>query len=63
MEVRLRHFPFLSKFKDLVLLAAFLTQTVTLDDATVKFEIWDTAGQGNSLLGTIQMYPNHEKLF
>jgi small GTP-binding protein len=22
-----------------------LTQTVTLDDATVKFEIWDTAGQ------------------
>jgi GTPase SAR1 family protein len=24
--------------------AAFLTQTVTLDDATVKFEIWDTAG-------------------
>jgi hypothetical protein len=33
--------------------AAFLTQTVTLEDATVKFEIWDTAGQGawnNSLL-------------
>jgi small GTP-binding protein len=26
--------------------AAFLTQTVNLDDAlTVKFEIWDTAGQ------------------
>ena len=25
--------------------AAFLTQTVTLDDATVKFEIWDTAGE------------------
>ncbi|TEB38703.1 ras-domain-containing protein [Coprinellus micaceus] len=26
--------------------AAFLTQTVTLDDqSTVKFEIWDTAGQ------------------
>ena len=24
--------------------AAFLTQTVPLDDATVKFEIWDTAG-------------------
>ena len=22
-----------------------MTQTVTLDDATVKFEIWDTAGQ------------------
>lgn len=25
--------------------AAFLTQTVVLDDVTVKFEIWDTAGQ------------------
>jgi len=25
--------------------AAFLTQTVQLDDYTVKFEIWDTAGQ------------------
>jgi len=25
--------------------AAFLTQTVALDDCTVKFEIWDTAGQ------------------
>jgi len=25
--------------------AAFLTQTVPLDDYTVKFEIWDTAGQ------------------
>jgi len=25
--------------------AAFLTQTVMLDDITVKFEIWDTAGQ------------------
>lgn len=25
--------------------AAFLTQTVVLDDITVKFEIWDTAGQ------------------
>lgn len=28
-----------------VLTAAFLTQTVCLDDTTVKFEIWDTAGQ------------------
>ncbi|KAB7505407.1 Ras-related protein Rab-5B [Armadillidium nasatum] len=26
-------------------MAAFLTQTVCLDDTTVKFEIWDTAGQ------------------
>jgi GTPase SAR1 family protein len=25
--------------------AAFLTQTVQLDDCIVKFEIWDTAGQ------------------
>ncbi|KAE8738214.1 hypothetical protein FOCC_FOCC016320 [Frankliniella occidentalis] len=25
--------------------AAFLTQTVCLEDTTVKFEIWDTAGQ------------------
>ena len=25
--------------------AAFLTQTVALNDTTVKFEIWDTAGQ------------------
>eukprot|EP00731_Ephydatia_muelleri_P037831 Em0574g2a len=25
--------------------AAFLTQTVNVDDTTVKFEIWDTAGQ------------------
>nr|QBH73331.1 rab5 [Isotomurus palustris] len=25
--------------------AAFLTQTVVLDETTVKFEIWDTAGQ------------------
>ena len=29
----------------LFLTAAFLTQTVCLDDTTVKFEIWDTAGQ------------------
>lgn len=29
--------------------AAFLTQTVGLDDGlTVKFEIWDTAGQGST---------------
>ncbi|UYV76094.1 RAB5A [Cordylochernes scorpioides] len=26
-------------------ISAFLTQTVCLDDTTVKFEIWDTAGQ------------------
>jgi len=28
-----------------ITVAAFLTQTVCLDDVTVKFEIWDTAGQ------------------
>jgi len=28
-----------------IFVAAFLTQTVMLDDTTVKFEIWDTAGQ------------------
>eukprot|EP00635_Sarcinochrysidales_sp_CCMP3193_P006631 CAMPEP_0118919376 /NCGR_PEP_ID=MMETSP1166-20130328/18523_1 /TAXON_ID=1104430 /ORGANISM="Chrysoreinhardia sp, Strain CCMP3193" /LENGTH=78 /DNA_ID=CAMNT_0006859901 /DNA_START=110 /DNA_END=341 /DNA_ORIENTATION=+ len=28
--------------------AAFLTQSVPLESATVKFEIWDTAGQGMS---------------
>jgi len=28
-----------------IIIAAFLTQTVQLDDSTVKFEIWDTAGQ------------------
>eukprot|EP00118_Oscarella_pearsei_P017618 m.176062 g.176062 ORF g.176062 m.176062 type:complete len:94 (+) comp39136_c0_seq65:1475-1756(+) len=27
--------------------AAFLTQTVCLEDTTVKFEIWDTARQEN----------------
>lgn len=26
--------------------AAFLTKNVPLDDTTIKFEIWDTAGQG-----------------
>lgn len=26
-------------------LAAFLTQTIHLNDVAVKFEIWDTAGQ------------------
>jgi small GTP-binding protein len=29
----------------LVWAAAFLAQTICLDDTTVKFEIWDTAGQ------------------
>ena len=25
--------------------AAFLTESLVLDDTTIKFEIWDTAGQ------------------
>ena len=33
------------EFQDATIGAAFLTQTVCLDDTTVKFEIWDTAGQ------------------
>lgn len=32
-------------FYPIIVVAAFLTQTVQLDDAAVKFEIWDTAGQ------------------
>ena len=32
-------------FQESTIGAAFLTQTVVLDDTTVKFEIWDTAGQ------------------
>lgn len=36
---------YLSLLHILLFLAAFLTQTVCLDDTTVKFEIWDTAGQ------------------
>ena len=33
------------EFQEPTIGAAFLTQPVALDDATVKFEIWDTAGQ------------------
>ena len=39
-------------------LAAFLTQTVCFDDTTVKFEIWDTAGQENILSLTCNMKIN-----
>lgn len=38
-----------SWFHDCFISAAFLTQTICLDDTTVKFEIWDTAGQENIL--------------
>ncbi|KAK2097619.1 Transmembrane channel-like protein 7 [Saguinus oedipus] len=33
------------EFQESTIGAAFLTQTVRLDDTTVKFEIWDAAGQ------------------
>merc|ERR1711988_710819 len=33
------------EFQEPTIGAAFLTQTVALNDTTVKFEIWDTAGQ------------------
>ncbi|UKJ88060.2 Rab5 GTPase [Theileria orientalis] len=33
------------EFQESTIGAAFMTQTVRLDDCTVKFEIWDTAGQ------------------
>jgi len=33
------------EFQEPTIGAAFLTQTVALDESTVKFEIWDTAGQ------------------
>jgi len=33
------------EFQESTIGASFLTQTVCLDDTTVKFEIWDTAGQ------------------
>ena len=33
------------EFQEPTIGAAFLTQTVSLENATVKFEIWDTAGQ------------------
>ena len=33
------------EFQESTIGAAFLTQTLVVDDVTVKFEIWDTAGQ------------------
>eukprot|EP00271_Cylindrocystis_brebissonii_P011548 TRINITY_DN293_c0_g1_i1.p1 TRINITY_DN293_c0_g1~~TRINITY_DN293_c0_g1_i1.p1 ORF type:complete len:208 (+),score=55.43 TRINITY_DN293_c0_g1_i1:368-991(+) len=33
------------EFQESTIGAAFLTQTVAVDDVTIKFEIWDTAGQ------------------
>ena len=34
-----------TEFQESTIGAAFMTQTLALDDTTVKFEIWDTAGQ------------------
>jgi len=34
-----------SEYQESTIGAAFLTQSVPLNDCTVKFEIWDTAGQ------------------
>jgi len=34
-----------SEYQESTIGAAFLTQTVPVNDCTVKFEIWDTAGQ------------------
>lgn len=33
------------EFQESTIGAAFLTQTVCIEDTAVKFEIWDTAGQ------------------
>ena len=33
------------EYQETTIGAAFLTQTVTVDGVTVKFEIWDTAGK------------------
>ena len=38
-------------FQESTIGAAFLTQTVCLNDTTVKFEIWDTAGQERYSIG------------
>ncbi|RHY74237.1 hypothetical protein DYB30_001134 [Aphanomyces astaci] len=39
------------EFQEPTIGAAFLTQTVSMDDGvTVKFEIWDTAGQGSHFI-------------
>ena len=35
------------EYQETTIGAAFLTQTVTVDGVTVKFEIWDTAGAVN----------------
>ena len=34
-----------NEYQECTIGAAFLTQSVDLDDTTITFEIWDTAGQ------------------
>jgi len=36
------------EFQEPTIGAAFLTQSVALDTTMIKFEIWDTAGQGKT---------------
>lgn len=45
--------------------AAFLTQTVCIDDTAVKFEIWDTAGQERFVYLILQIVSNftHEHFY
>lgn len=44
--------------------AAFLTQTICIEDTVVKFEIWDTAGQERYAINMITKYEinNHNNL-
>ena len=53
------------EFQESTIGAAFLTQTVCLDDTTVKFEIWDTAGQEryHSLAPMYYRYENGLKVY
>jgi GTPase SAR1 family protein len=44
-------------------IAAFLTQTIALDDTTVKFEIWDTAGQGTFFILNRCLLHTHHQIF
>ena len=48
------------EFQESTIGAAFLTQTVCLDDTTVKFEIWDTAGQDKYKTITQNYYRNSD---
>jgi small GTP-binding protein len=43
------------EYEETTIGAAFLTQTVCFDDTTVRFEMWDTAGQ-EKYLSVAPMY-------